>query len=81
MRQGRDLRSGEALMEVVEECRAAGKQLRLSAANLQFARPAHADFFEVLGDASVFRKTGDFPAAENYLDIETYEMVPVVDSK
>ena len=75
MRQSRGLRSGEALMEVVRECRAARKVLRVSAANLGFARHEHPDFFMVLEDASLFRKTGFFPAAEAYLEIETYEMV------
>ena len=31
----------------------------------------------VLEDPALFRKTGDFPAAERYLDLETYEMVGV----
>ena len=75
MRQGRDLRSGEALMAVVAECRASGKALRVSAANLGFARSEHPDFFTVLENTEIFRKTGDLPAAEAYLDIETYEMV------
>ena len=77
MRQARDLRSREALMEVVEECRAGGKELRVSAANLGYARENHADFMAVLEDPALFRKTGDFPAAERYLDLETYEMVGV----
>ncbi len=75
MRQGRGLRSGDALEAVVAECREAGKELRVSAANLGFARSAHPDFFAVLEDEGVFRKTGSFPAAEAYLEIETYEMV------
>ncbi|MGI9244421.1 MAG: glycosyltransferase family 39 protein [Verrucomicrobiales bacterium] len=75
MRQSRQLRSGDALMKVVEECRNSGKALRVSAANLGFARREHADFFALLNDPAVFRKTGDLPAAERYLDIETYEMV------
>lgn len=75
MRQGRGLRSGDALKAVVAECREAGKELRVSAANLGFARSVHPDFFTVLEDETVFRKTGSFPAAEAYLEIETYEMV------
>jgi hypothetical protein len=75
MRQARDLRSGVALLKIAEECRAEGKKLRVSAANLGFARENHQSFFEVLDDANWFRKTGEFPAAEAYLEIETYEMV------
>lgn len=75
MRQSRQLRSGDALRKVVEECRQSGKALRVSAANLGFARREHPDFFTLLHDPTVFRKTGEFPAAEQYLDIETYEMV------
>jgi hypothetical protein len=75
MRQSRQLRSGEALMAIVDECRGADKPLRVSAANLGFARLQHPDFFAVLEDESVFRMTGKFPAAEPYLEIETYEMV------
>lgn len=76
MRQGRDQRSGEALLAIVEECRTAGKKLRVNATNLGFARLDHPDFFAVLENPAVFRKTGDFPAAEPYLEIETYEMLP-----
>ena len=71
IQQSRGLRSGEG---VDGDCRAAGKALRVSAANLGFARHEHPDFFMVLEDASLFRQTGLFPAAEAYLEIETYEM-------
>lgn len=55
--------------------RTGGKELRVSAANLGFARRDHADFFAVLEDPGRVRKSGNFPGAERYLDIETYEMV------
>ena len=66
------IRSGEALLAAMREADAAGKSLRLTAANLPFARETHPGFFEVLENPAYFEKLGDFPAIEPYIHIEVW---------
>ncbi len=67
------MRSAALLEAALRDADAAGRPVRLSIANLDFARLSHPDFFAVVDDPRHFRKLARFPAIEPYIVIEVYE--------
>jgi hypothetical protein len=73
---GQPLRTAELLKEVMRDCDQSRKSMRLSIANMGFARVENPDYIALVDDPRYFRPLGVFYGSEEYITIHTYEYIP-----
>ncbi len=74
--KGKPLRTADLLKEVMRDCDQRRKPMRLSIANMGFARVENPDYVALVEDPRFFRPLRVFYGAEEYITIHTYEYIP-----
>ncbi len=74
--KGERLRTAELLMDVMRDSDARSRELRISIANMNYARVENESFVDLVENRRYFRPIRVFPAGEEYITIHTFEYIP-----
>lgn len=73
---GKHLRTAALLKKVMRQSDETGKPLRVTVANMGFARQENRDFVALVEDERYFKPMGTFPGGEEYITIYAWEYIP-----